>query len=155
MGRRRLLGVMDVHYPMMVSQAYTYDVCAHSVVSDSWNPTDCNSPGSSVYGTPQARILEQVAIPFSRRSSWPGDRTRVSLSPCIGRWVLYHQHYLGCPFPPPGSFIYEGHDVSESRTGRGNSLGRPWERSWSHTETMIDRLFSGPPSLPHLGNGQG
>ena len=60
---------MDVHYPMMVSQVYTYDVCAHSVMSDSCNPTDCNSAGSSVYGTPQARILEQVAISFSRGSS--------------------------------------------------------------------------------------
>ena len=60
---------MDVHYPMMVSQAYTYDVRAHSVVSDSCDLTDCNSPGSSVYGTPQARILEQVAISFSRGSS--------------------------------------------------------------------------------------
>ena len=37
--------------------------------------------GSSVHGISQARILEWVAISFSRA------RTRVS---CIGRWVLYH-----------------------------------------------------------------
>ena len=30
---------MDVHYPMMVSQAYTYDVRAHSVMSDSLRPS--------------------------------------------------------------------------------------------------------------------
>ena len=32
---------------------------------------DCSPPGSSVHGILQARILEWVAIPFSRRSSWP------------------------------------------------------------------------------------
>ena len=35
----------------------------------------CNLPGSSVHGILQARILEQVAIPFSRVSSQPRDRT--------------------------------------------------------------------------------
>ena len=35
----------------------------------------------------QARILEWVALPFSRGSSQPRDRTHVS---CIGRQVLYH-----------------------------------------------------------------
>ena len=32
---------------------------------------DCSPPGSSVHGILQARILEWVAIPFSRRSSLP------------------------------------------------------------------------------------
>ena len=41
-------------------------------------PWDCNTPGSSVHGIIQARILEWVAIPFSRGSSWPRDRTHVS-----------------------------------------------------------------------------
>ena len=36
------------------------------------NPMDCSPPGSSVQGTLQARILEWVAIPFSRGSSQPG-----------------------------------------------------------------------------------
>ena len=35
-------------------------------------------PGSSVHGILQARILEWVAIPFSRGSSWPRDPTRLS-----------------------------------------------------------------------------
>ena len=39
---------------------------------------DCSPPGSSVHGILQARILEWVAISFSRGSSWPGDRTWVS-----------------------------------------------------------------------------
>ena len=42
------------------------------------NPMNCSLPGSSVHGTFQARVLEWVAISFSRRSSRPRDRTRVS-----------------------------------------------------------------------------
>ena len=39
---------------------------------------DCSLPGSSVHGLFQARVLEWVAISFSRRSSWPRDLTWVS-----------------------------------------------------------------------------
>ena len=46
---------------------------SHSVMSFSF----LSPSGSSVHGIFQARILEWVAIPFSRRSSWPRDRTRV------------------------------------------------------------------------------
>ena len=41
-------------------------------------PLDCNPPCSSVHGISQARILERVAISFSRRSYWPRDWTCVS-----------------------------------------------------------------------------
>ena len=33
---------------------------------------NCSPPGSSVHGISQVRILEWVAIPFTRGSSWPG-----------------------------------------------------------------------------------
>ena len=42
------------------------------------NLMDCSPPGSSVLGSPQAGILEWVAIPFSRGSSQPRDPTCVS-----------------------------------------------------------------------------
>ena len=42
------------------------------------NPVDCSQPASSDRGILQARILEWVAIPFSRGSSQPRDQTRVS-----------------------------------------------------------------------------
>ena len=42
------------------------------------DPMDCRPPGSSVHGISQASILEWVAISFSRGSSRPRDRTRVS-----------------------------------------------------------------------------
>ena len=48
---------------------------------------DCSSPGFSVHGILQARILEWVAISSSGGSSWPRDRTHVSY---IARWILYH-----------------------------------------------------------------
>ena len=42
------------------------------------DPMDCSLPGSTIHGIFQARVLEWVAISFSRRSSWPRDWTRVS-----------------------------------------------------------------------------
>ena len=44
------------------------------------NPVDRSPPGSSVHGILQARILEWVAMPSSRGSSWPRDRT---WGPCL------------------------------------------------------------------------
>ena len=43
-----------------------------------WDPLDYSLPDSSVYEILQARILESVAIPFSRGSCQPRDGTRVS-----------------------------------------------------------------------------
>ena len=47
-----------------------------------WDPMNYNPPGSSVLGIFQARILECIAISFSRGSSQPRDWTCVS---CIDR----------------------------------------------------------------------
>ena len=43
-----------------------------------WDTMDCRPPGSSVHGSSQARIMEWVAISFSRGSSQPRDQTPVS-----------------------------------------------------------------------------
>ena len=45
---------------------------------------DCSPPGSSVRGILQARILEWVAIPFSR------------------------EYWSGLPYPPPGDLLNSG-----------------------------------------------
>ena len=42
------------------------------------DPLECSPQGSSVHGSFQARVLEWVAISFSRGSSKPRDQTRVS-----------------------------------------------------------------------------
>ena len=47
------------------------------------DPMDCSLPGSSVHRIFQARVLDWVAIAFSRGSSPPRDRTQVS--PIVGR----------------------------------------------------------------------
>ena len=56
------------------------------------NPRDYSPPSSSVYGILQARILEWVAIPFSRGSSQPRDQTWV-FPHC--RKILYNLSYQG------------------------------------------------------------
>ena len=62
-------------------------------MSSSCDPIDCSLPGSSVHGIFQARILEWVAISFSRRSSWSRGWTQVS---CIAG-ILYHLSHHGIP----------------------------------------------------------
>ena len=42
------------------------------------NHVDCSPPGSSIHGILYARILKWVAMPSSRGSSQPKDRTQVS-----------------------------------------------------------------------------
>ena len=44
------------------------------------DPMDRSPPGSSVHGVPQPRIVEWVAMPFSRRSSQLRDRTPITCS---------------------------------------------------------------------------
>ena len=65
------------------------------------NPMDCSPPGSSVRGILQARILEWVAMPFSRGSSLPRDWTqgvciagRLFITEPSGK-PLWHKAVLG------------------------------------------------------------
>ena len=51
------------------------------------DPMDCSLLGSSIDGIFRAKVLEWVAISFSRGSSWPRDRTQVYLH---RRQMLYH-----------------------------------------------------------------
>ena len=44
---------------------------SHYVVSSSCDPMDCRPPGSCIHGISQAKILQWVAIAFSRAVSWP------------------------------------------------------------------------------------
>ena len=73
-------------------------------MSDSCLHVDCNSPGSSVHGVLQARILEWVAISSSRASSWPRDQTQVSCTAgrffyqgsCIAEAMVFPIVVYGC-----------------------------------------------------------
>ena len=57
-----------------------------------WGPMDCSPPGSSVHGIFQARMLERVAISFSRGFPWPKDRN----------WSLLDWQADSWPLAPPG-----------------------------------------------------
>ena len=73
-----------------------------------YDPMDCSPPGSSVHGISQARMLEWVAIPFSKGSSWSKDWTHSS---CIHRQILYHLSHQGSPKAPctfPLNFLFWG-----------------------------------------------
>ena len=64
-----------------------YCVCMYVCVAQSYltlcNPMDYWPPSISVHGILQARILEWVAMPFSRGSFQPRDQTQVSCVFCI------------------------------------------------------------------------
>ena len=68
-------------------------MCLCLITQSCWtlcNPMDCSPPGSSVHGIFHARILEWVAISYSRGSSQPRDWIHISYVSCNGRWILYH-----------------------------------------------------------------
>ena len=69
------------------------------------DPMDWRLPGSSVHGISQARILQWVAISFSRGSSQPGDLTQLS---CIIGESL--------PSEPAGKIMYY-HKLNDTPTG--------------------------------------
>ena len=65
--------------PLRTFVMHENESVSHSVVFNFlWSPwTVAHLPGSSVHGIFQVRILEWVAVPFSR-GSWPRDQTQVS-----------------------------------------------------------------------------
>ena len=64
-------------------------VCVCSVLSDC-SLMDCSPSGSSAYGIFQVRILEWVAISFSREFYRPRDLIHISCVSYNDRWILYH-----------------------------------------------------------------
>ena len=55
-----------------------------------WDPMDCSPPGSSAHGIFQVRILERVAISFSRTFSRPRDQAYY--------FCFYESDYLNSPY---------------------------------------------------------
>ena len=118
------------------------------------DPMDCRPPGSYVYGILQARILEWVAISYSRRSSQFRDQTGVS---CIGWWILYHWAIWEAPeyYALAGKWTQvnclEGSCVHHYTTNTAHScLLHPklclWDSIW-HQCTETEILASLPASL--------
>ena len=101
------------------------------------DPVDCSPPGSSVRGILQVRILEWVAISFSRGSSGPRDQTQVSRT--AGRrfnlWATSPHHN-----PEVGPIVVP---TSQRRKPRQLNFSRSKERSNSN----YSREFKLPQSI--------
>ena len=67
------------------------------------NPIDCSLPSSSIHGIFPARILEWVAIPFYKGSSWPRDQTRYLL--CLLHWQVGSSLLSHQGSPPLGQWM--------------------------------------------------
>ena len=77
-----------------------------------WDPMDCSLLGSSVRGILQARVLEWVAYPFSRGSSWSRIRTSIS---CIAGRFFTTWATRGAPGRRPfESFGHQGDQTNQS-----------------------------------------
>ena len=76
---------------------------------------DCSLTDSSIHGIFQARILECVAISFSRESSWPRDRIWVSY---IAGRPFYGLNHQGSPpdLPPRYSEVFYTHCIAPKPT---------------------------------------
>ena len=116
-----------------------------------WSP-----PGSSVHGISQARILEWVAIPFTRGSSPPRDGTQVS---CLaGRFSTTEA--LGKPNKPLVRLEKKkrGYKLLISEMKEGTWLQIPWtlykiiKEYYAHKVDNLDEMDQIPErhSLPKL-----
>ena len=127
------------------------------------NPMDCNPPDSSIHESLQARILEYVVVPSSRRSSWPKDQTPCLL--CLLHWqagsvaqlvknpqatwetwvwVLGWEH----PLEKGTATIFCPGEFHRPRTLAGYS---PWDLEESDTTERLHFHFS----LSRIGEGNG
>ena len=95
---------------------------------------DCSLPGSPVHEILQARTLEWVAISFSRGSSRPRDRTRVS---CITRrfFIREAQQRLEFNSSQNGGMLPERHDSPSVLRRARTARVLPGGRAGSHTPT--------------------
>ena len=99
-------------------------------------PMDCSLPGSSVHGFFQTRILEWVAVSYSRGSSQLRDQIHVS--------------YVFWDFPDSSvgkeSACKAGDPSSISGLGRspGEGIGYPRQYSWT---SLVARKVKNPPAM--------
>ena len=112
-----------------------------------YDPMDCSPPGSFVHGILQARILEWVAIPFSRGSSYPRHQTGVS---CIaGRfftiWATREapwKHYSQCHMSTRAGHFWFMLYVTDWRFATQHIVEpNVWKEFWRKINTSNILLF--------------
>ena len=134
-------GLWELWVPVENTRESSIAYVSESEVSQSCltlcDPVDCSPPGSSVRGILQVRILEWVAISFSRGSSGPRDQTQVSRT--AGRrfnlWATSPHHN-----PEVGPIVVP---TSQRRKPRQLNFSRSKERSNSN----YSREFKLPQSI--------
>lgn len=103
-------------------------------MSDSCNPMDCSWPGSSVQKILQARLLEWVAMPSSRRSSQPGTN-------------LSNPGVPHLPSEPPGKGILPNFDTHQDKELL--SMFVPFSSIWNRN---VYSYYHMPILLLHFGS---
>ena len=126
-GSRSLGGAVSEFLPLLPF----YWSCAVLVAQSCltlWEPMYCSTPGFSVLGLFQARILEWGTISSSGGSSWPRDRTPSLLVSCIAsgfftHWAIWESSLLVLPLVKGGSShsLPQGGFFTEPWDGRGSS----------------------------------
>ena len=123
------------------------------------HPMDYSPRGSSVHGILQARILEWVAMPSSRGTSWPRDRTHSIMSPAMASGSLPQTPHRKPHISEwPRTNIFPGSSAGKESTwnsgdpgstpgsGRsaGEGIGYPLQYSWA---TLVAQLIKNPPAV--------
>ena len=92
---------------------------------------DCSPLGSSVHEISQERILEWVAISFSKGSSQLRGQTHIS---CIGRWILYHsaarEAHSSCSLSPNSASTENDFYVPKGRFKANLQGATGWIPGW-------------------------
>ena len=117
---------------------------SRSVVSDSSWPNGLQFTRLSAHGIFQARVLEWVAISFSRGSSWPRDWTRVSH--IVGR-RFYRLSHQGSP-----------PDANSQLIRKDPDSGKDWRQEKGTTEDKMvgwHHWLDGHEFKQALGDGEG
>ena len=130
----------------LLTQNSHMNVCCCCLVARScltlFDSMDYSPPGSFVHGISQARILEQIAISFSRGFSWPRDRTCVSRFRQVDSLPLSH---LGSHMNVYGGFI---HSSQKLKTTLMSLTGE-----WIHQYNGIWFINKKRNGLPILATG--
>ena len=101
-----------------------------------------SSSDSSVHGIFQPRILEWVAISYSRGSSWPRDGSQVS---CNGKSLSY----IGCLFPLCDMESHPWRLSNLTKSLASQTIDRSWPPSILRHRTGVEAFL-----LPSVGQSQ-
>ena len=104
-------------------------------------PMDCSAPGSCIHGIFQARVLEWVAISYSRISSWPRYQIRVShiAGRCFTIWATKRKTSTSALLttPKPLTVWITTNCENSSRDGNTRPRDLPPEKSFSGQEATV------------------